>query len=503
MLRTCVAAFALACCWFHASIPAQTPEITVAARSAQELGAVLKSFGLRGEMFGLNGPAAFLDSYGRGLDEQQPLTAALTFTTKSPMFAAEFVVKDATAFFSMLEQDGVVLNKDTGELTKTGSSLRFFVRQNGNRVRIADNADFLKNVRWPASEQFASNVAVITRIDWRNLQPEMRGAVAQQTLSIFLPQTNPMASVSLDALPEVLSNIAADRVAALFRKAENITLQFSIQQQGQVQVFADVLNRTVAGRQAVPSPFASISSDKSIAAFEWNTPIESELRTSIQAWAAQLAMATKQLFAGDEIGDDSGLKVLHEGAAILARHCTETVALPNLQGSFCTLADGDRPIIVAGLRVANPARLDSELQKLVKLAIENGAPFQFTPNVGGDDDLSLHRLQLPVVPELATARDLFGETLTIHLATSSHAVLLGVGNGSDKFLKELVSAQSGSSQRWLDAVVANSQNPLIAKLGLRACQLRIVPASQGFHLFATVPDNKVPTQLTSTRADNQ
>ena len=92
------------------------------------------------------------------------------------------------------------------------------------------------------------------------------------------------------------------------------------------------------------------------------------------------------MFAGDQIGDTSGLKVLHEGAAILARHCTETIALPNLQGTLSTVSNGDQPIIVAGIRVASPARLDSELQKLIKSAIDNGAPFQFSANVASGND---------------------------------------------------------------------------------------------------------------------
>ena len=257
MLRARVIAIALLACSFATTVNAQTPEITVAARSTQQLSTVLASFGERGEMFGLNGPAAFLSSYGRFIDDAQPLTAALTFTTKTPMFAAEFVTKDATAFFAALSQDDIRLAA-SGELTKTGSSMRFFVQQIGNKIRLADNADFLKNVRWPAPEQFsASTVAVVARIDWRNLQPELRSTVAQQAMSNFLPQTNPMVSFSIDALPDLISNATASRVAGLFSKSESITLQFSIQEAGAVQVTADVVNRSIVGRPVVTSPFAS------------------------------------------------------------------------------------------------------------------------------------------------------------------------------------------------------------------------------------------------------
>ena len=502
MLCARFVAFALLACSIATSAFAQTPEITVAARSAPQLGTVLTSFGERGEMFGLNGPAAFLSSYGRFIDDGQPVTAALTFTTKTPMFAAEFVTKDAAAFFAALRQDGTLLDVATGELTKAGSSLRFFVQQSGNKIRLSDNADFLKNIRWPAPEQFTSSpVAVIARIDWRNLQPEMRSAVAQQAMSNFLPQANPIASLSIDALPDLIASATAGRVAGLFGKSENITLQFSIQETGAVQVTADVVNRSIVGRPVVPSPFASLTSEYKVASCEWNTPIESELRTITQAWAAQLTGAAKQMFAGDEIGDTSGLKVLHEGAAILARHCTETIALPNLQATLCTVSNGDQPIIVAGIRVASPARLDSEMQKLIKSAIDNGAPFQFTANVASDNDLSVHRIQLPIAVELANVRELFGESLTIHLATSSHALLVGVGNGSEKFLLDLVSPTTGPSHRWLEATVSSQKKELVAKLGLKPCQLQVLPASQGFQVIANILDNRGPTQLTSTRTE--
>lgn len=503
MLRARVATFALLACSIATSVFSQTPEITVAARSAPQLGTVLASFGERGEMFGLNGPAAFISSYNRFIDDGQPLSAVLTFTTKTPMFAAEFVTKDTAAFFAALSQDGIQFDATSGELTKVGSSLRFFVQQSGNKLRVSDNADFLKSVRWPAPEQFsASSVAAIARIDWRNLQPEMRSAVAQQAMSNFLPHTNPMATFSIDALPDLIGNATASRIAALFGKSENITLQFSIEATGSVQVTADVVNRSIVGRPVVPSPFASLTSEHKVASCEWNTPVESELRTTIQAWAAQLTGAVKQMFAGDEIGDTSGLKVLHEGAAILARHCTETIALPNLQGTLCTLSNGDQPIIVAGIRVANPARLDSDLQKLIKLAIDNGAPFQFAANVATGNDLNVHRLQLPIAAELASARELFGESLTIHLATSSHALLIGVGSGSEKLLVDLVSPAAGPSHRWMEANVSSQNKELLTKLGLKPCQLRVLPASQGFQVIASLLDNRGPTQLTSTRAEN-
>ncbi len=299
MLRTCVVALVLVVCSVTvAAVRAQTPEITVTARSAQELGQVLTSFGQRGEMFGLTGPAAFLDSYGSTIDNQQPLTAALTFTTKTPMFATEFTVHDANAFLAALAKDGVQFDTKSGELTKVGSSLRFYLSQNGNKLRIADNADFLKNVRWPTQETLPSQVAVVAHIDWRNLNPEIRSAVAQQALTNFLPQTNPMSSFSIDALPELISNMAASRVASLFNGSESLTLQFTISQPGVVQVAADVVNRSVAGRPTNASPFTSLTNAQTIASFEWNTPIESELRTLTQAWAAQLVGATKNLFAG-------------------------------------------------------------------------------------------------------------------------------------------------------------------------------------------------------------
>ncbi len=188
---------------------------------------------------------------------------------------------------------------------------------------------------------------------------------------------------------------------------------------------------------------------------------------------------------------------------MLARHCAETIALPNLQGSLWSLSDGDHPIIVAGIRVANPARLDGELQKLIKSAMDNGAPFQFTPNVASQIDLSIHRVQVPIAAELTGARGLFGESLTIHLATSSHALLVGFGNGSEKLLVDLVSPAKVASNRWLDIVVNQESSTLNTQLGLKPCQLRVAPAQQGFQVVATISQAKGPTQLTSTREDSE
>ncbi len=355
MLRNCVIAVALALsAWASSTIRAQTPEITVTAASADALLKVLDGFGDRGEMFGFTGPQAFLKSYGRFLDNQQPVTAALTFTTKTPMFAAEFATKDLNAFLDALKQDDIQLDAKTGELTKVGSSLRFFTKLDGNTFKVSDNAEFLKNVRWPASEKLsASNLAAVARVDWRNLKPELRTTLAEQTMMVFLPQANSFSPIALDALPELLSTTAAGRIAALFSQSESMTFQFTLDQSGSLQVTADVLNRALIGRPTVESPFTSIDSANTLASLQWNTPIESDLRTLTQAWAAQLTTASKQLFAGDEIADTSGMKVLNEGAAFLARHVIETIALPNLQGGVQVLADNDHPIILAGIRVAN------------------------------------------------------------------------------------------------------------------------------------------------------
>lgn len=169
MLRARIVAIALLSCSLPTLAHSQTPRGRSGSfgTSAQHCPGML--WRASGEMFGLNGPAAFLTSYGRFIDDGQPLTAALTFTTKTPMFAAEFVIKDSAAFFAATSQDGTQFDSVKGELTKAGSSLRFFVQQSGNKIRLSDNAEFLRNVPWSTPEQFsrAGTVAVIARIDWR------------------------------------------------------------------------------------------------------------------------------------------------------------------------------------------------------------------------------------------------------------------------------------------------------------------------------------------------
>ncbi len=103
-------------------------------------------------------------------------------------------------------------------------------------------------------------------------------------------------------------------------------------------------------------------------------PIEFEFRNFVQALAAQFNGDVKGLFAGDQIEGAQGRDVVQEGSRILARHALEIVSQPNLQGTFAATERDGRPLLAAGLRLANPARFDSDLQKLLKAATEDGAP---------------------------------------------------------------------------------------------------------------------------------
>ncbi len=147
--------------------------------------------------------------------------------------------------------------------------------------------------------------------------------------------------------------------------------------------------------------------------------------------------------------------------------------------------------------------MDGELQKLIKAAIENGAPFQFTPNVASGDDLSIHRLVLPVAPELAATKELFGDSLTIHVATSSHALLISVGAGGEKVLHNLVAPSENTKAKWLNVKVAESNKELNAKLGLQSCRLQVLPANQGFQVIGVLSTERTPTKLTSTVSEGQ
>ncbi|MCC6509581.1 MAG: hypothetical protein IT423_10765 [Pirellulaceae bacterium] len=499
--------------FFVGSVQGQTPEITATARSAAELQRVIAALGEKGEMFGLNGPYAFLESYAQHIDVNQPIIAVLTVSSTVPMFAVDLSVSNYPALLADFAKDGFQFDQKTGELTKADSGLRFFVQPNGRSVRIADNAGFLKSVRWPAATKFTgspSEASVVVNIDWRNINPATRRAVSMQALTMAVPQENLEYGLSIDAIPAILSDLVRARVAGLCSNSETLTLRFTTDESPRVQLTADVMNRYLVGNRPVPFVFAANTGEGVVAQCQWNLPLESELKTFVQAWATQFPQGVKGIFAGDQIENNSGLSVLQDSASVLARHSVEAMALNNLQGSLLVQEDGSQAVIGCGVRVANSAKLDGDIQRLLKAAVAEGAPLKLQLNVPSSNDMNLHRVELPIDKDFSIMRELFGEQLTIHFATTSHALLVGFGTNSHETLTAMVAPGGPQPASWLSGSVLVSTaggqpkpatQELARKLGLTRVQVEVSPSAQGFRLSTTLPARDIdgPTQLTRTR----
>ncbi len=476
---------------------AQAPEITITARSKQDLRTVLSAFGSQGEMLGLSGAQAFLDTYEFFVDEKQPITAALVISSQIPKFTAEFTVTDQPSFFKALSEHGFTLSED-GQLTSPNDHLRFHLVRNGEQLRISDDANFLKVARLPTA---STQDAVKVEIDWRNMNRETRVRVADRSLQVLLPAASDFA-LTLESLGHIVNDLSRQRMVALLSSAETLTLKFNQDTNQQLRLSATIVNRNLPNRWADPVISYTQSSDDIINC-NWNLPIDGDLRSVVQTWASQFSLGMNAAFADSSIEDNAGMKAIQEGAKTVARHTSETVALDRLQGAIVVRENHDEAIVGLGVRLSNPVRFDSELRKWLKIAMDTGAPItDLQLDVPGTADLSLHRFQLVTGVNAETNTP---ETMTISIATTTHALLLGFGKHSDSLLGEMVSPahEKSTSLLQLRSAPAKTSKTLNDRMSVEPKNIVINAAPQGFQVDVLLPTEtaSVRTQLTGTRAE--
>ncbi len=492
---------------------AQAPEIKVAATSPAKLQQVFESFGPQGEGLGLRGAVEFLSYYADLLDNDQPLVGAVAFSSSLPVFSAEFAVKDLQAFMASLNDAGFKLN-EAGNQLKNETGLVYHVERIGDRLRLSDNEKFLRSAGNITDYAKTLKGDVQIFIDWRNLNNNQRYAAADKVLST-LEVGSTTGDLSIASLPNLPSLFTRWQTSQLFSQAEQISLQCDVRDDATIGIQASVANRYLApARTSVPA-FAALADDQtSIATAQWSLPIQSAQRNLIQMWAQQFPQVTRQSFSQDEFESQEGSAVIAEGAKILASHVQETINLDRIQSSMAIRLNQGQPVIGIGIRVANAARLNTDLQRLIKEAQNTGAPIASVDlNVPSNQDISLHRIVLPIESENEQLQSLFGDAMTLYVGTAPHALMIGIGEGSSGLLEQMVSGQTSREDVWVDCNVLGNEyidqlpalREIARKLGINhRNQLQVVPSTEGFRVLATIANQssiRGRTQLTSETGD--
>lgn len=506
----CVVFSAVAANISSSSASAQAPEVTVTARSIDDLQVVIRSLGDKSELFGLSGPDTFLTNYGQYINTAEPLVAVMTISTATPNFLTELNTTNSKALFTALAEEGFVLNATTGELSKPDTALRFYVELNGNRLRVADSKEFSQKTRLPATGQTnaSAGATVTVQVDWRNLSLESRKAACQRGLSLLLPTENSW-SLTYEGLPGLVNDLMTQRVATLMNRAEQFTLQFNIDSDRRVGLNIDVLHRAIASARNVESPFSQLSSEDVLLSCQWNLPIEGELRTLVNNWASAFSGNLKALFRDEQVADPQGWSTLESGAQVISQNCKESISLERLQGSLLVREVHGHPVAALGVRVANAARLDGDLRKLIQAAVESGAPLSRPEyNIATSSDLNLHRVQL-ILGSNPTSTNPDDGAYTITVGTSTHGLLIGVGPANEKLVEELIAPTSQRSTEWLSFHWSKPANvrgespakAVVEKMAQTTPTLSLQPLAQGFRITTELPsiDTKRSVQYTGTR----
>ena len=159
------------------------------------------------------------------------------------------------------------------------------------------------------------------------------------------------------------------------------------------------------------------------------------------------ANANKLLDANDQLGDKRELakQLLGDILDVVEK----TAELKKSDGGMSVVLD-DGPVIVAGARIAEGAKLESALKKLVKELAADEPKLADIIKFDADkyEGVNFHVATIPV-PD-AKAAEVFGESVQIVVGISPSSLYFGAGKDPVAVIKKAIDASKASPQKAID-----------------------------------------------------
>ncbi len=397
-------------------------------------------------------------TFTQGIDTTKPIGVLVPLVNGAPQPIALVPTADVKTVLKRLEaQTGPADELDDGTLVIALGASTVFIRQVGNWAVLAPRRQLLDLAPADPMQAFqgmGNDYDIAFRLKMQQVPAETRKMLTAQIRQGFEQAMAQQGDAEAEAAREMAES-SLDQLEQVIDETDELRFGFNIDQSAKhisfdgsfTAVPGSQLAAIYGGQRAIPSRFSSVIRADAAAYYHAATSITPEAveqtRTTLKTYLTAInnsiadednlnSQQRAELSEMIERISDLALASIEEGKAdVGALLLADQNDFRFVFGSF--VSDGDEA-----------AQIVKDLAEKVKS--EPDAPsFQFdTSNYKG---ISMHLIEAEVPAGEDEARQVFGDTLRVHIGTGKKAVFLAVGNESEALMKELIDQGDSDNSR--------------------------------------------------------
>ena len=408
--------------------------------------------------------------FTQGIDPTQPIGLIVPLVNGSPEPIVMLPTADVKSVLKRLEaQTGPVDELDDGTLAVIVNGTGIFIRQVGNWAVLARNRDALALAPADPSTLFAgmgNQYDLAVRLQMQQVPAGVRNLLISQIRQGFeqaMAQQNngdaaegrKVAENTIQQLEQFIQETDELKFGInIDQAAKLIAMDFSF-----TAVPGSELAAMYAGQKAIPSRFASVIRPDAAGFYHAAASVSPELakqsKASIDNSLAMIrsALANESDLTPEQQADINAL------VDRIANLIVDTFSEGKVDMGALLLNQQNNLQFVAGAFVADGNEVAQILRDVAEKAKgETDAP-RFTFDRGTYKDVTMHLVEVDIPADQEQARQIFGETLQVHIGTAPKAVYFALGSSSMPLLKQLI--DSGASDAGASRPLAQMQTRML------------------------------------------
>lgn len=390
-------------------------------------------------------------TFTQGVDQTRPIGLVVPLVNNTPEPIALIPTSDVKQMLKGIEaQTGPADELDDGTLVIAVGANTVYLRQLDDWAVVARRRELIDLAPADPMALFrgmGNDYDLAVRVDFQKVPAPMRDMLVAQMRQGFEQAMSAQPGPDADDARKMAEG-SLEQLEQLIQQTEQLKIAWNIDPQGKQVVFdfsftgveGTDLAKIYEDQEPIPSRFASVIRPDAAGFYHAASSISpaavEQARTSIDN---SLAMLKNALASQGELSeqDQQDIAALVDRIAELT---IDTFAEGKFDAGALLLAQQNELQFVFGSFVADGnevAQIAKDLAK--KVENEPDAPrFEFDRSTY--KNVSMHLIEADVPEDEEEAREIFGETLQVHLGTAPKAVFLAVGRDSEPLMKKLIDA---------------------------------------------------------------
>lgn len=388
-------------------------------------------------------------NFTNGLDRTRPIGVYLAAPFGERAAVLFLPTSNVKQFLKGLEpQLGPADEFDDGTLAIAAGTNVLYIRQQGDWAYASQTREALKGLPddpLPWLQEMGEEYNLGVRVNVQAFTPEQRQMFLDQLRQGFEQAIAQQPAEQADQIRQMGESSLA-QLEMMINDTELLQFGFAIEPQEhrlRVEVMATAasgtkLARMYAGRQPIPSKFASVIQPNAAAYVHGASSIGRDGIEQARASLQQLTASIGAMLENEESLSPADRQELESFFERLIEIGVETIGEGKSDGGALLTLENGQLNAVAGFFVSDGAKVAQLVKDVAAKVKDDPEAPKFTFDAGNYKDVTLHYVDAAVPEDKTEARKIFGETLRLTIGTAPDAVYLALGQQSEPKLQKLI-----------------------------------------------------------------